>query len=52
MIEALTADPLIDCECTSGEGPVWEAATERVVVSRSRVGLSGRLRNKRWAATD
>jgi L-arabinonolactonase len=31
MTESLTAHLLIDCECTLGEGPVWDADRERLV---------------------
>jgi sugar lactone lactonase YvrE len=31
MIESLTAHLLIDCECTLGEGPVWDADRRRLV---------------------
>jgi sugar lactone lactonase YvrE len=31
MTEALRADLLIDCGCTLGEGPLWDAMSERLV---------------------
>src|SRR5258707_15842258 len=31
MTETFTAELLIDCECTLGEGPVWDSTRERLV---------------------